>query len=64
MKIKLFCVHLLFLSINCYFYVLKGAMAATFRAINAIPTSPTLQPVEASKLARRRQRSRPKSSTE
>lgn len=42
----------------------KGAMAATFRAINAIPSSPTLQPVEASKLARRRQRSRPKSSTE
>ncbi|XP_054717098.1 ribosomal protein S6 kinase 2 beta-like [Uloborus diversus] len=41
-----------------------GAMAATFRAINTIPSSPTLQPVEASKLARRRQRSRPKSSTD
>ncbi|GIX71574.1 ribosomal protein S6 kinase 2 alpha [Caerostris extrusa] len=44
--------------------VVKGAMAATFRAINTIPNSPTLQPVEASKLARRRQRSRPKSSTD
>ncbi|KAF8773950.1 Ribosomal protein S6 kinase 2 alpha like protein [Argiope bruennichi] len=44
--------------------VVKGAMAATFRAINTIPSSPTLQPVEASKLARRRQRSRPKSSTD
>lgn len=44
--------------------IVKGAMAATFRAINTIPTSPTLQPVEASKLARRRQRSRPKSTSE
>ncbi|KAG8189657.1 hypothetical protein JTE90_018505 [Oedothorax gibbosus] len=44
--------------------IVKGAVAATFRAINTIPNSPTLQPVEASKLARRRQRSRPKSSTD
>lgn len=44
--------------------LVKGAVAATFRAINKCPNSPNLEPVEASGLAQRRAKCRPKSSTE
>ncbi|KAK7870291.1 hypothetical protein R5R35_001013 [Gryllus longicercus] len=44
--------------------VVKGAMAATYRAMNQKPRSPNLGPVAMSELARRRRKSRPKSSTE
>lgn len=45
-------------------HILKGAMAATFRAINNFPEPPNLEPVGASELARRRAKTKPKSSTE
>ncbi|KAK6636791.1 Ribosomal protein S6 kinase 2 alpha [Polyplax serrata] len=43
---------------------LKGAVAATYRAISQSPRSPDLGPVVMSELARRRKKSRPKSTTE
>uniref|UniRef100_A0A1B6EJE7 Ribosomal protein S6 kinase n=2 Tax=Cuerna arida TaxID=1464854 RepID=A0A1B6EJE7_9HEMI len=43
---------------------LKGAMAATYRAMSQSPRAPNLGPVVMSELARRRRKSRPKSSTE
>uniref|UniRef100_T1JP71 Protein kinase domain-containing protein n=1 Tax=Strigamia maritima TaxID=126957 RepID=T1JP71_STRMM len=43
---------------------IKGAMAATYRAINNYPAAPNLEPVCASELARRRGKSRLKDSTE
>lgn len=45
-------------------HLVKGAMAATYRAINSFPKPPNLEPVGASELARRRGKCRPKSSTE
>ncbi|GAB6032833.1 Ribosomal protein S6 kinase alpha-3 [Chamberlinius hualienensis] len=39
----------------------KGAVAATYRAINNYPSPPNLEPVVASELARRRTKSRPQS---
>ncbi|XP_046986596.1 ribosomal protein S6 kinase 2 beta isoform X2 [Schistocerca americana] len=45
-------------------HVVKGAMAATYRAVSQKPRSPNLGPVVMSELARRRRKSRPKSSTE
>lgn len=44
--------------------LVKGAITATYRAINHSPRAPNLGPVAASALARRRGKSRPKSSTE
>ncbi|XP_042862136.1 ribosomal protein S6 kinase alpha-2-like isoform X2 [Penaeus japonicus] len=44
--------------------LVKGAISATYRAINHAPRAPNLGPVAASALARRRGKSRPKSSTE
>ncbi|XP_045124395.1 ribosomal protein S6 kinase alpha-2-like isoform X2 [Portunus trituberculatus] len=44
--------------------LVKGAITATYRAINHSPRAPNLGPVAASALARRRRKSRPKSSTE
>ncbi|XP_023231727.1 ribosomal protein S6 kinase 2 beta-like [Centruroides sculpturatus] len=44
--------------------LVKGATAATFDAISNYPTPPNLEPVAASELARRRARTRPKSSAE
>ncbi|XP_066999104.2 ribosomal protein S6 kinase 2 beta isoform X2 [Anabrus simplex] len=44
--------------------VVKGAMAATYRAMSQKPRCPNLGPVAMSELARRRRKSRPKSSTE
>ncbi|XP_074662868.1 ribosomal protein S6 kinase alpha-3-like isoform X2 [Tubulanus polymorphus] len=44
-------------------YLVKGAMAATFKALNSSP-KPILEPVGASFLAQRRGKNRPKSSTE
>ncbi|XP_042213941.1 ribosomal protein S6 kinase alpha-2-like isoform X2 [Homarus americanus] len=44
--------------------LVKGAISATYRAINDSPRAPNLGPVAASALARRRGKSRPKSSTE
>ncbi|XP_071531805.1 ribosomal protein S6 kinase alpha-2 isoform X1 [Panulirus ornatus] len=44
--------------------LVKGAISATYRAINHTPRAPNLGPVAASALARRRGKSRPKSSTE
>ncbi|XP_075226417.1 ribosomal protein S6 kinase alpha-2-like isoform X2 [Lycorma delicatula] len=44
--------------------VIKGAMAATYRAVSQSPRAPNLGPVVMSELARRRHKSRPKSSTE
>uniref|UniRef100_A0A1B6CU71 Ribosomal protein S6 kinase n=1 Tax=Clastoptera arizonana TaxID=38151 RepID=A0A1B6CU71_9HEMI len=44
--------------------VIKGAMAATYRAMSQSPRAPNLGPVVMSELARRRRKSRPKSSTE
>ncbi|KAL1131536.1 hypothetical protein AAG570_011153, partial [Ranatra chinensis] len=44
--------------------VVKGAMAATYRAVSQSPRAPNLGPVVMSELARRRRKSRPKSSTE
>ncbi|KAK4295813.1 hypothetical protein Pmani_031649, partial [Petrolisthes manimaculis] len=44
--------------------LVKGAITATYRAINDSPRAPNLGPVAASALARRRGKSRPKSSTE
>ncbi|XP_063235019.1 ribosomal protein S6 kinase 2 beta isoform X3 [Bacillus rossius redtenbacheri] len=44
--------------------VIKGAVAATYRAISQSPRAPHLGPVVMSELARRRRKSRPKSSTE
>ncbi|XP_060572640.1 ribosomal protein S6 kinase alpha-1-like isoform X2 [Ruditapes philippinarum] len=41
----------------------KGAMAATFKALNTQPKVPSLEPVGASFLAQRRGKARPKSST-
>ncbi|KAK8759492.1 hypothetical protein V5799_002875, partial [Amblyomma americanum] len=46
-------------------HLVKGAMAATFRAINNYPKPPNLEPVAASELARRRaNKTRHLSSTE
>lgn len=46
-------------------HLVKGAMAATFRAINNYPKPPNLEPVAASELARRRaNKARHQSSTE
>lgn len=45
-------------------HLVKGAVAATFRAINNYPKPPNLEPVVASELARRRARARHQSSTE
>lgn len=45
-------------------HLVKGAMAATFRAINNYPKPPNLEPVVASELARRRAKARHQSSTE
>ncbi|KAH7947042.1 hypothetical protein HPB52_007473 [Rhipicephalus sanguineus] len=46
-------------------HLVKGAMAATFRAINSYPKPPNLEPVAASELARRRaNKARHHSSTE
>lgn len=39
-------------------------MAATYRAMSQAPRAPNLGPVVMSELARRRRKSRPKSSTE
>ncbi|KAG1714899.1 Ribosomal protein S6 kinase alpha-1 [Nymphon striatum] len=44
--------------------IVKGAMDATFRAINRNPDTPSLEPVGASELARRRVKSKPKSSSD
>lgn len=44
--------------------LVKGAISATYRAINHSPRAPNLGPVASSALARRRGKSRPKSSTE
>lgn len=44
--------------------VIKGAMAATYRAMSQSPPIPNLGPVVMSQLAQRRHKSRPKSSTE
>nr|CAD7442343.1 unnamed protein product [Timema bartmani] len=44
--------------------VIKGAVAATYRAVSQSPRSPHLGPVVMSELARRRRKSRPQSSTE
>lgn len=44
--------------------MVKGAMAATYRAINSYPKPPNLEPVSASELARRRGKLRSKSSAE
>ncbi|XP_071444255.1 ribosomal protein S6 kinase alpha-2 isoform X2 [Hetaerina americana] len=44
--------------------VIKGAMDATYRAILQTPRAPNLGPVVMSDLARRRRKSRPKSSTD
>ncbi|XP_072155318.1 ribosomal protein S6 kinase alpha-2 isoform X1 [Bemisia tabaci] len=46
--------------------IIKGAMAATYRAMSQSPPAPNLGPIAMSKLAQRRQKSRPtsKSSTE
>nr|CAD7427484.1 unnamed protein product [Timema monikensis] len=44
--------------------VIKGAVAATYRAVSQSPRSPNLGPVVMSELARRRRKSRPQSSTE
>ncbi|XP_076030567.1 ribosomal protein S6 kinase II isoform X2 [Oratosquilla oratoria] len=44
--------------------LVKGAISATYRAINHSPRAPNLGPVAESALARRRGKSRPKSSTE
>ncbi|XP_066953718.1 ribosomal protein S6 kinase alpha-2 isoform X2 [Macrobrachium rosenbergii] len=44
--------------------LVKGAISATYRAINHTPRAPNLGPVASSALARRRGKSRPKSSTE
>ncbi|XP_068246607.1 ribosomal protein S6 kinase alpha-2-like [Palaemon carinicauda] len=44
--------------------LVKGAITATYRAINHTPRAPNLGPVASSALARRRGKSRPKSSTE
>lgn len=41
----------------------KGAMAATFKALNSQPRVKALEPVGASFLAQRRGKNRPKSST-
>lgn len=43
--------------------LVKGAVAATYRAINNYPQPPNLEPVVASELARRRTKSRPQSTT-
>ncbi|KAF4527281.1 hypothetical protein B566_EDAN007002 [Ephemera danica] len=43
---------------------IKGAVAATYRAISQSPRAPNLGPVVMSELARRRRKSRPKSSTD
>ncbi|XP_022237329.1 ribosomal protein S6 kinase alpha-2-like isoform X3 [Limulus polyphemus] len=44
--------------------LVKGAVAATFRAINQFPKPPNLEPVAASELAQRRAKSRPRLSLE
>ncbi|RZF32667.1 hypothetical protein LSTR_LSTR004095 [Laodelphax striatellus] len=44
--------------------VIKGAISATYRAVSQSPRAPNLGPVVMSELARRRRKSRPKSSTE
>lgn len=49
------------MTLQCW---LKGAMAATYKAINGAQTLPALEPVGASGLAQRRGVTRPKSSTE
>ncbi|CAG0894066.1 unnamed protein product [Darwinula stevensoni] len=45
-------------------HLIKGALTATFRAVHESPKAPNLGPVAASALARRRGKSRPKSSSE
>lgn len=44
--------------------LVKGAVAATYRAINQSPLSPLLAPVQTSQLAMRRRKSRPKTTSD
>ena len=44
--------------------LVKGAVAATYRAINQSPHAPHLAPVQTSQLAMRRRKSRPKTTTD
>jgi len=44
--------------------LVKGAVAATYRAINQSPHAPNLAPVQTSQLAMRRRKSRPKTTTD
>ena len=44
--------------------LVKGAVAATYRAINQSPLSPHLAPVQTSQLAIRRNKSRPKTTSD
>jgi ribosomal protein S6 kinase alpha-1/2/3/6 len=44
--------------------LVKGAVAATYRAINQSPLSPHLAPVQTSQLAMRRRKSRPKTTSD
>lgn len=44
--------------------LVKGAVAATYRAISSSPLAPHLAPVQTSQLAMRRRKSRPKTSTD
>lgn len=44
--------------------LVKGAVAATYRAISSSPLAPHLAPVQNSQLAMRRRKSRPKTTTD
>lgn len=44
--------------------LVKGAVAATYRAISSSPLAPHLAPVQTSQLAMRRRKSRPKTTTD
>ena len=44
--------------------LVKGAVAATYRAISQSPLAPHLAPVQTSQLAMRRRKSRPKTTTD
>jgi p90 ribosomal S6 kinase len=44
--------------------LVKGAVAATYRAISQSPLAPHLAPVQTSQLAIRRRKSRPKTTTD